>query len=149
MAQTHVVLRILELVVEVSQQHAQVGSAREASEQFALETGRRLVELKPLVRKQYGAWLPWIAANLPFDVRSAQRYMRLAQPKTTRVSRGPVRSLRLGRMSEQDFRAFKANLQILLAAHHYNLREKDSIGRALVKVAADYAALREQERKAA
>ena len=55
--------------------------AAEASYQdalgHALRVGELLIEAKGEV--QHGQWLPWLEANFPGSIRSAQCYMRLAR----------------------------------------------------------------------
>jgi hypothetical protein len=56
--------------VEQAEQHWQSAVAH------AIRAGQLLVEAKTQVK--HGEWLPWLGANFPGSVRTAQGYMRLA-----------------------------------------------------------------------
>jgi hypothetical protein len=45
--------------------------------QHAIQAGALLIDAKAQVK--HGGWLPWLEANFPGSVRSAQGYMRLAE----------------------------------------------------------------------
>ena len=61
----------------------------------AIETGRHLIELKALVRKEYGHgyWEAFLAEKFPFTSRTARNYMQLARKETRQINV-------LGRVSE-------------------------------------------------
>ncbi len=69
------------LAASIQRSHQEyVASVCEAADK-AIETGRRLIELKALVKKEvgHGYWEAYIAEKFPFTSRTAQNYMRLAR----------------------------------------------------------------------
>jgi len=79
-----------ELVAQINIEHERAfGAVREALS-HAKRAGELLLQAKAAVG--HGAWLPWLAANVPFGQRAARGYMRLAghwnelQAKTATVA---------------------------------------------------------------
>lgn len=53
---------------------------------FAFDAGTALLQAKANVG--HGEWLPWLAENIEFDERVAQRYMRLAEHREVLKAKG-------------------------------------------------------------
>ena len=61
----------------------------------AYRAGHFLLEAKRRVKRQRGAWLPWLAANVSFSVRTAQTYMQVTRKTNTqRAAHRGVESIR-------------------------------------------------------
>lgn len=60
---------------EITRLHAEIVDALRSSLEKALRIGEFLTEQKAAL--PHGEFGPWVAANLPFSDRTAQRYMRL------------------------------------------------------------------------
>src|SRR5215213_9910468 len=78
------VSKIAALSARIEAEHlAAIGSARSAIG-HAVRCGQLLVEAKAAV--PHGQWLDWVAANLTFGARQAQKYARLAKHADTRAN---------------------------------------------------------------
>jgi ABC-type sulfate/molybdate transport systems ATPase subunit len=65
------------LAAEINTEHGKFRSAFKATYQHALKVGFLLSEAKAEVG--HGNWLPWVAENCAFSMRTAQTYMRIAK----------------------------------------------------------------------
>src|SRR3954447_19898437 len=78
------VSKIAALSAQIEAEHmAAIGSARSAIG-HAVRCGQLLVEAKAAV--PHGQWLNWVAANLSFGPRQAQKYARLATHASTEAN---------------------------------------------------------------
>jgi hypothetical protein len=83
------------LAHEINRRHQLADAAYRTSVEYALGVGRLLAEAKG--RMPYGAWLPWLASNVSFSVRTAQRYVQLADEDARAVARrGATAARRVG-----------------------------------------------------
>ena len=82
-------------IKELNAQLADLDSEMRNAADKAIETGRHLIELKALVRKEYGHgyWEAFVAEKFPFTSRTARNYMQLARKETRQINV-------LGRVSE-------------------------------------------------
>jgi Protein of unknown function (DUF3102) len=74
---TAVELALSTLAAEIRDEVEQAEADFQSSVQHAVRAGELLIEAKGQV--SHGQWLPWLEANFPYSVRSAQGYMRLAE----------------------------------------------------------------------
>lgn len=68
------VKKIAQLHGEITTLQEEIGGAMKRSLKTAISIGELLEEQKSML--EHGAFIPWIEQNLPFDVRTGQRYMR-------------------------------------------------------------------------
>lgn len=68
---------------QINHLHAEAHAHAETAVKRAIQCGMMLAEKK--AHSVHGAWLPWVEKHLTFDVRTAQRYLQIAE-NTTRVS---------------------------------------------------------------
>ena len=61
----------------ITELHNRLQGLLRTSIETAMEIGRLLTDQKTELK--HGAWLPWVEENLPFDERTAQRYMALSE----------------------------------------------------------------------
>ncbi len=65
------------LAAEIRREHEKAEADYQSAFAHAIRAGALLIEAKAQVK--HGEWLPWLKANFPGSVRSAQGYMRLAE----------------------------------------------------------------------
>jgi hypothetical protein len=65
------------LAARANDAHRDVDRLSTKAVEHAIAAGTALVEAKAQLK--YGAWLPWLEANVKFSARTAQLYMRLAR----------------------------------------------------------------------
>lgn len=68
---------ITTLAADVRREHAAAEQAFASAVEHAICCGALLAEAK--AQLPHGSWLPWLEANFPASVRTAQGYMRLAE----------------------------------------------------------------------
>jgi len=92
------ILSLPDLAAQINAAHAAATTAANAAVQHALNAGQLLIEAKN--QTPHGQWLPWLAANCSFSVRTSQAYVRLArelpkldEPNTQRVAHLPLREV--------------------------------------------------------
>jgi hypothetical protein len=85
------------LAHEINRRHQLADAAYRTSVEYALGVGRLLAEAKG--RMPYGAWLPWLASNVSFSVRTAQRYVQLADEDAPSVAHFPTMTAALAALS--------------------------------------------------
>jgi len=66
-------------ITEINNLHSEIGGYLKMTLDKAIRVGELLQEVKEGLK--HGAWLPWVEENLSFDLRSAQRYMKVAANK--------------------------------------------------------------------
>jgi N6-adenosine-specific RNA methylase IME4 len=64
-------------VTRINQLHAEIGGYLKVTLEKAIEIGSLLSEQK--AELFHGDWIPWVEANLNFDVRTAQRYIKVSR----------------------------------------------------------------------
>ena len=62
-------------IAEILELHAEIGGYVSAAMGKAMRLGELLVEQK--ANMEHGAWTGWVEEHLPFDIRTAQNYMRV------------------------------------------------------------------------
>ncbi len=92
------IIRTLDtLADEINKAHRRCEQSVRMTLDYAVEVGRLLIEAK--AQCDHGEWLPWVENHCECDVRSVQRYMKLAgfvptlPSNATRVSCLPIRDL--------------------------------------------------------
>jgi len=82
---------------QIREHHLLAHQHKDKAIEHARQAGGLLLKVKASLG--HGAWLEWLEANVPFNVRTAQRYMAVAapEPKCDKVSysrpRNPPRRL--------------------------------------------------------
>lgn len=67
------------LALEINACHRQCLHSLRTTLDHAIATGKKLVMAKNLVKGRGGKWEIWVANNCEFDIRQAQKYVRLAK----------------------------------------------------------------------
>ncbi len=70
---------LLLLAHEINASHLLCLGSAQSTLAYGIATGKKLLEAKGLVRSRKEPWEPWVSANCTFDIRQAQKYMRLAK----------------------------------------------------------------------
>ncbi len=85
------------LADEINKAHRRCEQSVQATLDYAVEVGRLLIEAK--AQCGHGEWLPWVENHCECDIRTIQRYMKLAgfvptlPANATRVSYLPIRDI--------------------------------------------------------
>jgi hypothetical protein len=65
---------------EINRLHSEICAAARTTLEKAIRVGELLNQVKESL--VHGAWLPWLKENVAFDVRTAQRYMRVFEHRS-------------------------------------------------------------------